>query len=85
MKNLPLGSTASSNIFYHETLAQRGVGLFSKSDTEVIAQMLAQPHDSRVAARLFEDDQMQRRSSVDAGPKVCFLIQDPLTICAYYI
>lgn len=42
---------------------QRGVGLFSKSDTEVIAQMLAQPHDSRLAARLLEDDQLQRRGS----------------------
>lgn len=43
---------------------QRGVGLFSKSDTEVIAQMLAQPHDSRLAARLYEDDRERRGSSV---------------------
>jgi hypothetical protein len=41
----------------------RGVGLFTNSDSEVIAQMLARPHDAALASELLRED--RRKKSID--------------------
>lgn len=44
-----------------------GVGLFTNSDSEVIAQMLARPHDRDLAERLLREDRSRKASIASAA------------------
>lgn len=47
----------------------RGVGLFSTSDTELIAQMLARPHDIADAMSLAEEDEEAEEAKATGTPE----------------